>query len=195
MPEKILNIHLEKQESDNWCYAAIIKAINDYYKLPTVSQNNIASTFNKKYEMQNPYQLLVSLNLIDKSQGTLKDGVKFGMPSWNDVVNNINNDRPIVSMVGQHYILLIGYSGKNNRDSERKYIFLDPLVGSEKGNIYVTYDTLLRKGFSTNYEHKGELRDEHYVGSLFTKPPINTGGKRKTYKNKKFRTKTKKIKL
>ena len=188
MPSKILDIELKTQCSDNWCYAAVIEAINKFYKLPELSQKSIAHTFPDPQGMQDPYNILNSLNVINKSQGAF--GVKKGIPSWIELVNNINNNRPIISKVGKHYILLIGYDGNSSRDPQRKYIFLDPLLGSENGIIYVTYETLKDNGFSTNYMYTGKASYENYIGSLFTKPNNITGG---TRTKTRIRTRTRKI--
>ncbi len=185
MPSKILDIELKKQCSDNWCYAAIVEAVNKYYGLSSITQYNIAHTFPNFEEMQDPYEILVNRNLINISKGSY--GVKKDIPSWTELVDNIDNNRPIISKVGKHYILLIGYDGKSSRDPKRSYIFVDPLFGSLNAHVIVTYDTLKYNGFPTDYLHTGTLSYEPYIGSLFTKPPLIKGGNRKYRKTKKIK--------
>lgn len=185
MPREILNIQLEPQCSDNWCYAAVIQAVNNYYGLPPISQKNIAARFSNSEAMQDPYNTLVSMNFINNSK--VKYGVKMGIPSWDDVVQSINNRKPLISKVGKHYIILIGYDGNSRTNKNRKYIFLDPLIGSYGVPIEITYETLKISGFPTDYLHTGKLSYEPYIGTLFTKPPTPKGGKRKTLKRRTLR--------
>ena len=189
MPRNVLNITLQKQRSGNWCYAAIIEAVN-FFKLAPLSQENIAASFGKNSEgMQDPYDKLVERNLIDTTIGN--GGTKRpGPPSWTDLTESIDNGRPLISKVGKHYILLIGYEGTSARDPARKYIFLDPLVGSAGGQKEITYEELTRNGFLTDYLHTGKPAYEPYAGTLFTKPPGPAGGKRKTLKRKMHKRKT-----
>jgi hypothetical protein len=185
MPREILDIELEPQCSDNWCYAAVIQAVNTYYGLAPISQKNIASTFLNSEAMQDPYNTLILMNLINNSK--IRYGVKMGIPSWDDVVQSINNKKPLISKVGKHYILLIGYDGSSRTNKNRKYIFLDPLFGSYEAPIEITYETLKFSGFPTDYLHTGTLTYEPYIGTLFTKPPATKGGKRKTIKKKIYK--------
>lgn len=168
MPREILSIELEPQYSDNWCYAAVVQAVSKYYGLAPISQKHIASRFSNSEDMQDPYNTLVSMNLINNSKA--KYGVKMGIPSWDDLVQNINSKKHLISKVGKHYVLLIGYDGSSKTDKNRKYIFIDPLFGSYDP-IEITYETLKFSGFPTDYLHTGTLTYEPYIGTIFTKHP------------------------
>jgi hypothetical protein len=169
MPRNIIPIIVKKQESDNWCYASVIQALVRYYSNTNITQNTIASTYNCRYGMQDPVEYLSYHGyIIPTNKNNLLYGYK-GIVPWNILINEINSGRPIISYVGKHYVLLVGYDGKSSRDTNRKYIFIDPLIPSEL--IEVPYDTLKYSGFLTNYEHTGIPSFESVKGYYLTQQP------------------------
>lgn len=71
---------------------------------------------------QDPYDYLNNLGIIDNCHNK--------PPSWNEVVTNINNDNPLIVLIGPaknaHYLLLIGYSGNSANDPNRHFTYIDP---------------------------------------------------------------------
>jgi hypothetical protein len=76
---------------------------------------------------------------------------------WNDLVAEIDADRPVLAKVGFHYILLVGYKGRSNRDPNRRYLIRDPDQNTPVGPEEKTADEL--KAYNGGYE-----------ASVFTKP-------------------------
>lgn len=100
---------------------------------------------------QDPYEYLNEAEII-------KDCHKNG-PSWNLVVENINNNNPLIVLIGiaknAHYLLLIGYSGINSRDNNRSFIYIDPYSGKQiiqnrKDPIILKYDESDEPPFENN---------------------------------------------
>ena len=90
---------------------------------------------------QDPYEYLNKLEIINNCNK--------GNPSWNLVVQNINSNNPLIVLIGvaknAHYLLLIGYNGKNSRDNNRTFIYIDPYSGKQiiqygKNPIILKYD-------------------------------------------------------
>jgi hypothetical protein len=120
-----LDLFMKAQKKSYYCYAAVAQAIVLYYTGAKVSQRSVAATFGTKGH-QDPAEYLVPLDLLRVKSDTHYGHV--GIVPWNTVVTEINGGRPIIVYVGGcHYALLIGYEGKEPRDAQRAYIFLDPL--------------------------------------------------------------------
>lgn len=164
MPE--LHITMKQQEGPNWCYSSVIEAIVKYYnKIPhntQLTQHNIATIVAGKCinGMQDPY------NFLDK-RGYIA-GISTGKLSWKTITQEIDSGHPIILLVGQHYILLIGYNGKSSKDSERTLVFLDPLL-QKGGPVIVSGTDFVNNGFSTDYKYTGIPQYERQRGYILTK--------------------------
>ena len=173
MPRVVLEIHLEKQEKSNYCYAAVIQAIQRYYGI-TKTQTNIVQTYYGEKECQNEMQ--DPFTYLEK-HGYSKGSEKFNRTSlvW-DIAKEIDAGFPVIVKIGiseaeGHFVLLVGYDGKNKTDKERKFIFKDPLADNPNNLIEVPmYSEHSPLGFPTNYDGKG-FRYESFYGVIYTQRP------------------------
>lgn len=170
MPENYIHIIMKQQEGPNWCYSSIIEAIVKYYnKRPnniSLTQRNIASIVANNScinGMQDPYKFLNGRGYIA--------GLTTAKLAWTTITNEIDAGRPIILLVGEHYIILNGYKGNSLKDPNRILYFLDPLLPGGgpvpvKGTDFVTY------GFPTDYKHTGKKSYEPQRGYILTKAPF-----------------------
>ena len=124
-----------------------------------ICKNNI-DNINKD---QDPYEYLNEFGIINNCNKS--------WPSWNLVVENINNNNPLIVLIGiaknAHYLLLIGYNGINSRDNNRSFIYIDPYSG--KQIIQNKKDPIILK-----YDNSDELPIENnIIGYCTTKNPNN----------------------
>jgi len=170
MPEVILPVTMKQQEGPNWCYSSVIQAIVRYYnKRPNntrLNQQNIATLVAENRcinGMQDPYYFLNGRGYIA--------GIYDKSLTWKVITEEIEKGHPIILLVGQHYIILHGYSGNSSRDPNRKLYFLDPLkpegtIVTVKGTEFSNY------GFPTDYKHTGLESYEIQHGYILTQSPL-----------------------
>ncbi len=120
----VIGIRLKRQEKSYYCYASVIQAIVSYYTGKNLSQRSIARSFTGG-GFQDPADFLVPRGLIRTKTKIFYGYV--GLIPWKVLVRESDARRPIIAFVGHHYVLVIGYAGRNSRDPNRVYIFLDPL--------------------------------------------------------------------
>jgi hypothetical protein len=170
MPEVILPVTMKQQEGPNWCYSSVIQAIVRYYnKRPNntrLNQRNIATVVAENRcinGMQDPYYFLNGRGYIA--------GIYDKSLTWKVITEEIEKGHPIILLVGQHYIILHGYSGNSSRDPNRKLYFLDPLL-ENGGPVIVNGRDFIDNGFPTDYKHTGLDSYERQQGYILTKPPL-----------------------
>lgn len=104
-------ISCQHQEQSNWCWAAVVASVNNYYAASSsgrqlITQQQLADRYvggrNEQYDV---YQPLVDLNL---SNGTAEGAIP-----WDELTAIVTANQPGIALVGQpdegHYILVVGY--------------------------------------------------------------------------------------
>ncbi|MBD9571879.1 papain-like cysteine protease family protein [Ensifer sp. ENS08] len=157
------------QETGSWCFAAAEAMVRAYYRLPTLSQYEIArastealsrtgTRITEQWEMA---------RALDDSMGVAEDGGRnlnsnvvqlvrgqwnsFSQevarayfikdPQWDDIRREIENDRILVVGNANHYFVVIGYS---EEDGVQELLVLDPLPVGRGGNrSLLSFDELL----------------------------------------------------
>lgn len=164
MPQ--IKITCAHQQQTNWCWAAVVESVNNYYaatnpKRPTITQAELAQKYvGGRNEQFDPFKALEDLKL---SNGTDK-----GMIDWGALKDTVNDGEPNIAKVGGarsgHYILVIGYEG--DAPSTRRYIILDPddappaartLNETELKNYGGSYD-------GTQYTKDKQVKTEQALG-------------------------------
>jgi hypothetical protein len=123
-----ISIVCQHQEKSNWCWAAAVASVNNYYakksggKRPTVTQTDLAKKYvGGKNEQYDPYQVLVDLKL--------SNGSDDGFIDWATLKDTVNDGEPNIAKVGGsssgHYILVIGYEDPGT-ERQRRYVIADP---------------------------------------------------------------------
>lgn len=132
-----LNIPVENQLLNNWCWAAIASALGRYYGTSDESQAQIASQVLKKNclefafddEVRRSADTISRLDIAMSVAGCYSHW-SAGKPLFDRVRFEINFGRPFGARVGwhagaAHYVLIHGY-----RDHGEKLLVADPLHGS-----------------------------------------------------------------
>lgn len=170
--QNIIDIELKKQIHPFACYSAVAEAVLKHYGIKK-SQKEICDLYpknkNGKDGMQDPIYVLKKNRVFNGSEG--------GVPQFHMIQAEINDRRPIICKVEEHYILLVGY------DSHSNVYLKDPIKGN--GRIEMSYDDFESKGLLTKYPTKDNHNgvEAHYkVGGYYlTKPPAaKKGGGRGT---------------
>lgn len=149
----ILNLLFEKQQGENWCWAALAKIIYHFYFGKNIDQKNVAAKlFN--VSIKNLYAIKKIKKKYDKNM-VLHEALEavscfshwsLGKPTLERIQFEINNGKPICCRVewykgNAHYVIVHGY----NIYSKELYI-MDSQVGESK----ISYDD-----FPKNYRENG----------------------------------------
>lgn len=124
MPQIALNC--EHQQQSNWCWAAVVASVNNYYaakfgKRPPITQQQLANQYvGGRNEQFDPFTALKDLQL--------NNGDDRGIIDWKALTETVDEGEPNIAKVGRdgsgHYILVIGYEPGTART--RRYIIIDP---------------------------------------------------------------------
>lgn len=134
---KTLNYTCNVQIGQNTCWAAVAEAVTN------VSQANLMQTYTNGQDIINdPKQALQDNNKYA--------GEKAGKITWDTIVTEINNNHPLILLIGPkkdaHYILLVGYNGSSKSDKNRKYVVSDPLNGGTENWDADTFNNHIHQG-------------------------------------------------
>src|SRR6185369_3371623 len=96
MPE--IAITCQTQEERNWCWAAVVASVNNYYaqkfgKRPTVTQTDLANKYvGGRDEQYDPFTVLVDLKL--------SNGTDVGIIDWDALKGTVADGEPNIAKVG-----------------------------------------------------------------------------------------------
>jgi hypothetical protein len=203
-----LNIIKKKQDKSNFCYAAVLQSVVNFYTGQPISQDQICSfyltnvtdaTKGKPAEdgsyKQDPIHYLEHVNMF--AETVPLDG---GVIPGNIIIKEIDAKRPVIMKVDDaHYVMIYGYKGvlppkgRISRSMEKqirfKFLIYDPIKPNDDDNNI----DFLAKTYRSNYEPgKGDI-DLIINGVYLTKHPMDGGGKKRkrtiTKRRKNRRTK------
>jgi hypothetical protein len=197
----VLPVRMQTQEQSQWCYAAVVQAMADYYGI-RLTQADIArkhpSTPCKVDPTglncpQDPYDLLAELGLAygtDKYTQSTRSGAKL----VKGIRESIDENAPLVALIGSggqnHYVVIVGYSYDNGLYT---YTVLDPITGNTPRTVGQV--ELFNQGFSTAFldqngvEHRGH---NPLIGVVYMKPKPARGGRTRSRRRRTFRRRTQK---
>ncbi|HCA26658.1 MAG TPA: hypothetical protein DEP05_03290 [Betaproteobacteria bacterium] len=116
----------EHQEKSNWCWAAVVASVNNYYaakfsKRATITQTELATKYvGGRDEAYDPFTALVDLDL--------SNGTDVGLIDWDALKSTVGDAEPNIAKVqgaAGHYILVIGYDDPSTA-RHRRYAIADP---------------------------------------------------------------------
>ena len=175
MESKILAIPPLRQHSDsNDCYAVVTTMVYNHYMGTAKSLKEIKTQIlkgkDKKQQAckQDPYYYLFA-NGFTCQHCKFKDSTL----NFDFVQFAISENRPIVCLVGAHYILLIGYTRTGaGRKRIIEYHFIDPYVK----DVQIYTEAALANGFwvdniQPGKEEQNGTTKEHLRGYIITKSP------------------------
>lgn len=179
MPRKILipEANIRRQENTQWCYAAIIQMVLEYYGTKTTQEAIVQKITGSKLnnDTQDPTDYLMNtLNYIDK-HGCFKSRLTF-----KKIKQQIDSNNPIIVWIkggSGHYVLIVGYN-ENIDDGTSQVIYIDP--NKSKYNIETVSIVDDIRTVNTIYQvfGTGEERDgpSNIGGFCFTQPSEGTPG-------------------
>lgn len=165
----IQGIYIHRQEDTQWCYAAAIQSILEYYthnitSQPDIVRNVTGSSTNSS--PQDPHGILHEMDLIYNSY----DG---SYPSWETIREQIDAGRPIIVRLGAdtgHYVIIIGYelpeSLRSRKVGNNVVIYIDPMKST------LTYETGPDSNRMVTCECDGPIGEapDEITGYLLTQP-------------------------
>jgi len=184
----IKGIYTHRQEDTQWCYAAVIQSILEYYTRNNRSQPDIVRSVtgsSTNSSPQDPHGILHRMDLIYGSYD--------GHPSWEIIQVQVDAGRPIIVRLGAdtgHYVIIIGYelpeSLRSRNAGNNVVIYIDPMKDE------FTYETGADSNRMVTCECDGpigEARDEitgyHLTQPLPPPPPRKTRNRHSSFKVKR----------
>ena len=163
-----IRIHL--QENIQWCYAAVIQSIVEYYTHYSTSQPDIVRSVtgsSTNSSPQDPYDNLHQMGLI-------YDSYDESYPSWETIREQVDAHRPIIVRLGAdtgHYVIIIGYvlpeSSRSRIATNNVVIYIDPMKST------LTYETGPDSNRMVTCAYEGKTRGEapdEVTGYILTRP-------------------------
>ena len=165
----IPRIRIHPQENTQWCYAAVIQSILEYYTHNSTSQPDIVRNVtgsSANNSPQDPHGDLHRMDLIYDSYD--------GHPSWETIREQVDARRPIIVRIGAntgHYVIIIGYvlpeSSRSRIATGNVVIYIDPMKST------LTYETGPDSNRMVTCAYEGKTRGEapdEITGYYLTQP-------------------------
>jgi hypothetical protein len=135
---KVLDIKFHRQNTQVWCWAASIAMVVEYLKGTPIEDCEVLSLYDRQFNGPGmccqgdrrcqrgsmPGEIAPILGNIFDVHGRV---VERGL-SWNEVVSNINDDKPVIAWVwnsptSAHVVVIVGYAQPNT------LVVFDPMAG------------------------------------------------------------------
>jgi hypothetical protein len=153
-----LNIEVQHQRDENWCYATVCESIVNYYSgTNVVSQEQIAYYYANRtndwtecYKMQDPFDFLDEKGFVRKVVKTRSAKA----PTFDVVYKEIKSGNPILVKIADHLVLIVGCSNLDSK--ELYYEVADPLDNKPMETLtrVYAYDREIPSYFSEQQKQK-----------------------------------------
>jgi ABC-type bacteriocin/lantibiotic exporter with double-glycine peptidase domain len=194
----ISEANIRRQEDTQWCYAAIIQMVLEYYGTkitqPEIVERITGSRTNNA--PQTPTNLLTELNHTNGCHPT-------AILQFKKIKPQIDSKRPIIVRLSGgsgHYVLIVGYTQDMDK-GETQLIYIDPNKSKYNVETVSAFDDIMTVNtiyqvFGSGEDHDGP---SNVGGYCFTKPSQGAEGAKgrkggmKSKKSRKSRSTRKKI--
>jgi hypothetical protein len=117
------------QWKSNWCWAAVSRMMREFYAGEHIKQKDIVRDhLGNTSDQQGPLKL-TGLTYQNRGQGVVL--------TWEQIKNEIDNDRPFIIASGVHYMVCTGYT---EQGADRKLLYWDPLPTRQGRDASMSYD-------------------------------------------------------
>ena len=135
----IQGIYIHRQEDTQWCYAAVMQSIIEYYTHNNMAQPDIVRSVTGSSTNSSPQDPHGMLNQMDLISDSYDDG---SYPSWETIREQVDAGQPIIVRLGAdtgHYVIIVGYilpeSPRSRIATSNVVIYIDPMKST------LTYET------------------------------------------------------